>query len=123
MGEIKIERIYESARLDHTYRILVDRLWPRGVSKEKAAIDEWWKDAAPSAELRKWFGHEPARYEAFKARYFEELARNEYAADCKKRIGVLQKEQDVVLLYAAKDTEHNHAAALKEWLEMAEGEQ
>lgn len=117
MNEIRTERIYESAESDGAYRILVDRLWARGLSKEKAALDEWWKELAPSAELRKWFGHEADKYEEFKARYFAELAQSAYAADCRNRIDRLLKEKDVVLLYAAKDREHNNALALKEWLE------
>lgn len=117
MGEIRIERIYESVKANNTYRVLVDRLWPRGISKEKAAIDEWWKDTAPSPELRKWFNHEPAKYAEFKAYYLEELAQNEYAAGCKNRVGTLLKERDVILLYAAKDVENNHALVFKKWLE------
>lgn len=116
MGEIKIERIYGSVRSEGTYRILVDRLWPRGISKEKAAIDEWWKDIAPSTELRKWFGHDPAKYAEFRARYLGELDENAYAADCKKRIETFLKERDVILLYGAKDGEHSQAPVLKEWL-------
>lgn len=117
MGEIRMERIYESVRSDGTYRILVDRLWPRGVSKENAALDEWWKDIAPSPELRKWFGHDPEKYARFKAHYLGELAGSEYAEECKNRMEELLKERDVILLYGAKDTEHSHAAVLKEWLE------
>lgn len=116
MGTIKIERIYGSAKAEGTIRILVDRIWPRGITKEDAAIDGWWKNIAPSPDLRKWFGHDPVKYDAFKARYLAELDRNEYAADCKSKIAASLRTHDVVLLYAAKDTDHNNAVVLKEWL-------
>lgn len=116
MTEIRTERIYGSTREENTYRVLVDRLWPRGISKEKAALEEWWKEIAPSPELRKWFNHDPEKYEQFKVQYLEMLGSNEFAADCKRRVREILKERDVILLYAAKDTEHNQAVILKEWL-------
>lgn len=117
MNGIRTQRIYASAAKNGEYRILVDRLWPRGISREKAAVDEWWKEIAPSAELRKWFDHDPVKYEAFKARYFAELARSDEAAKRRELVRKLSGERSVILLFAAKDEEHNNAVALKEWLE------
>lgn len=116
MGKIRTERIYGSAADGGAFRILVDRLWPRGISREKAAINEWWKEVAPSAVLRGWFHHDPAKYEEFRERYWAELSQNSYAADCRERIGLILKRQDVVLLFAAKDSGRNNAVVLKEWL-------
>lgn len=106
--KIIMKRIYEGAEPQDGYRLLVDRLWPRGVSKETAAIDEWDKDIAPSAELRKWFNHIPERFTEFSKRYKEELKAK---ADDLKRIKALSNQQTVTLLYGAKDP-HNQAAVL-----------
>lgn len=107
------KRIYQEPSEDDGYRVLVDRLWPRGVSKEKAQLDEWCKKIAPSTELRKWFDHEPERFEEFTNRYKGELTEKEDLVDHFLEIA---SEQPVTLLYAAKDEEHNHAIILKEFL-------
>jgi uncharacterized protein YeaO (DUF488 family) len=96
------------------YRVLVDRLWPRGLKKEEVKADIWLKDVAPSNELRKWFGHEPERWPEFKRRYFIELKDH---PDEVHKIASRAKRVRVVLLYGAKDEEHNEAVALKEYVE------
>ena len=106
---IKIKRIYEDPSNDDGYRMLVDRLWPRGVRKEDAALDEWNKDIAPSPDLRKWFDHDPDKFEEFTARYTSELEEKE---DELKRIASITKKQNLTLLYAAKDEGTNHALVL-----------
>ena len=112
---IKLKRIYEPVSKDDGYRILVDRLWPRGISKEKSNLDLWLKDIAPSDSLRKWFGHDPAKWFSFKKKYSAELSKNKESFNRLKNI--LKKEKDVTLLYAAKDEKHNQALFLKELLE------
>ena len=112
---IKIKRVYEAAAEDDGFRILVDRLWPRGISKEKAKIDLWLKEVAPSNELRKWFSHDPTRWEAFKKKYAKELAAKQSLL---KEIRQMEKEKGTVtLLYSARDVEHNNAVALKAFLD------
>jgi len=115
---VQTKRIYEAASKDDGLRILVDRVWPRGVSKEKAQLDEWMKEVAPSNELRKWFGHDPEKYQTFKERYKEELKSDEQAKEM-EQLKKLTKEHDkhITLLYAAKDEEHNQAKVLKEILD------
>ncbi len=111
---IQTRRIYEEPGGTDSCRILVDRIWPRGISKEKAAIDEWMKDVAPSGELRKWFGHDPAKWGSFQKKYFAELREK---TDLIIKIKELEKERgSVTLLYAARDEEHNNARALLEFL-------
>lgn len=117
MNVIKIKRIYEELSEDDGYRILVDRLWPRGVSKEEAFIDEWAKEVTPSTEIRKEFNHNPDFMENFRHKYIFELDNNE---DAKKFVMHLKKkleEVNVTLLYAAKSEKINHAVILKEWLD------
>ncbi|UOB20755.1 DUF488 domain-containing protein [Macrococcus armenti] len=106
----KLARIYDKHILDGK-RVLVDRVWPRGISKEDAKLDEWLKDIAPSTELRKWFNHDPDKFSEFKKKYREELRNNEAVQALKDMKG------KVVLLYGAKDEVHNHAIVLKEFLE------
>jgi len=111
----RIKRVYELPNKHDGRRILVDRLWPRGLTKEKASIDLWLKDIAPSTELRKWFGHNPDRWEEFKERYLAELKGNS------DQIQLLKQELDkgiVTLVYGAKDEEHNQAVVIQEnsWL-------
>jgi uncharacterized protein YeaO (DUF488 family) len=107
---IEIQRIYESPKEDG-FRILVDRLWPRGVQKEKAKIDLWLKEIAPSDDLRKWFSHDPEKWEGFKKKYEKELTSKQ---DLLNKIRLIEKEKGTVtLLYSAKDTEHNNAVALR----------
>ncbi len=111
---IQIKRAYDPVSPDDGCRILVGRLWPRGVSKERAALDLWLKDVAPSTELREWFGHDPAKWGEFRRRYWKELD------DKPEDIGILKKRAragPVTLIYSARDREHNAAAALKEYLE------
>ncbi len=114
---IQVQRIYEfenkSSQENNSIRILVDRLWPRGISKEKVNIDLWAKDIAPSAELRKWFNHDESKFIEFKEKYLEELNFNDYAINFKQEY----KNRNIVLLYSAKDKVHNNAVVLKEWLE------
>ena len=110
---IKIKRAYAPAEETDGYRILVDRLWPRGISKEKAKIDLWLKSVAPSSDLRKWFGHVPERFPEFTKRYKAELAESGALDDLRK---VLAEHPDATLLFAAHDEEHNNAVVLKELL-------
>lgn len=110
---LKVKRAYVAAEESDGKRVLVDRIWPRGVSKEKAAIDWWAKEVAPSGELRKWFGHDPERYAEFKKRYRRELKGNEELEKLKE----LVSEGDVTLVYSAKDEEHNQARVLEELLQ------
>ena len=114
MTKYKIERIYKSTAPDDSYRVLVDRLWPRGISKERAALNEWNKEIAPTDELRKWFNHEPEKFLEFSRRYVKELDNNPAAAEAKNN---WNEQSAVTLLYGAKDTEYNQAIVLKKWLE------
>lgn len=115
MGKIQIKRIYDSASPDDGVRILIDRLWPRGISKEEARIDFWLKEVAPSDELRKWFNHDPEKWGEFKIRYQQELTANPSAV---KELKSRASSQDqTTLLYAAKDTQHNNAVAIQEFIE------
>lgn len=110
---IKIKRVYESAdRADGT-RILVERLWPRGMRKEELTLDSWIKDVAPSTDLRRWFRHDSAKWEDFRRRYFAELDAH---APAWQPLLEAARKGNVTLLYSSRDTEHNNAAALKEYL-------
>ena len=112
--KIKLKRVYEKpARGDGT-RILVDRLWPRALTKEKAALDLWLKEIAPSTELRKWFNHDPEKWSEFRRRYFAELNQRKEAW---APILEAAERGAVTLLYSSHDTEHNNAVALKEYIE------
>lgn len=115
-SNIQVKRIYEPPSPDDGVRILVDRLWPRGISKERAAVDDWMKDIAPSPELRKWFGHRPERFEEFQTLYERELDENPMSLALADQIRDLASEKTVTLLYAAKDPVHNHAVVLERWL-------
>jgi uncharacterized protein YeaO (DUF488 family) len=112
----QIKRAYEPPASQDGLRVLVDRLWPRGLSKEAAAIDEWLKDIAPSAELRTWFGHDPKRWAEFKARYREELRSAKRSAALKRLRDAARTRGSVTLLFAARDATHNHATVLLEVL-------
>ena len=114
MNVIKLKRAYEKPAKDDGLRILVDRLWPRGVTKLAAHLDAWLKDVAPSPALRTWFGHDPARWVEFRRRYFVELKQR---ADAVAELRALIAEQPVTFVYAAKDPEHTHALALKDFIE------
>jgi uncharacterized protein YeaO (DUF488 family) len=107
---IKVKRIYDSSHEQDGYRVLVDRVWPRGVSKEKANLDLWLKEIAPSEELRKWFNHDQEKWEEFKKRYREELAGKQELLDQLR--GLENQHKKVTLLYGAKDEEHNQAIIL-----------
>lgn len=112
-SHLRLKRAYEPAAPDDGVRILVDRLWPRGVSKADAALGDWPKEIAPSSELRKWFGHDPHRWAEFRSRYRAELRRHTQELD---RIRDLARTKTVTLVYGAKDEEHNDAVVLKEVL-------
>jgi len=114
---IRIKRVYESAENDDGTRILVDRLWPRGVNKGAARIDGWLKEIAPSNELRKWFAHDIKKWERFKTRYSRELEQKRHLID---ELRSLSKRGTVTLVYSAKDELHNQAVVLKEILEKLE---
>ena len=111
---IRLKRVYEEAARNDGYRVLVERLWPRGVSKEKANIRLWAKEIAPSAELRKWYGHNLARWQEFKKRYWRELKGKEESLE---EIRSRARERTVTFVYAARDEVHNSAMALKDYLE------
>jgi uncharacterized protein YeaO (DUF488 family) len=111
---IKIKRIYDPVLPDDGKRILVDRLWPRGMKKTEAKIDEWLKDIAPSDGLRKWFSHDPSKWHEFKNRYIRELKNN---SELIERLKGIAKKERVTLLFSAKDKEHNNAVVLKEVME------
>jgi uncharacterized protein YeaO (DUF488 family) len=111
---IKLKRAYETASPDDGLRILVERLWPRGVSKKKAAIDLWLKALAPSTELRQWYGHDPAKWSHFRRRYWTEL---QAQGDILALLKYVAQEKTVTFVYAASDEERNSAVALKELLQ------
>jgi len=115
---VKLKRVYDPPKPADGFRVLVDRLWPRGVSKSSARIDLWLKEIAPSAALRRWFGHDPLKWDAFRARYFRELQKNPKAV---AQLNEIIRNGPVTLLFAAKDQEHNNAVALKEYLESGRG--
>jgi uncharacterized protein YeaO (DUF488 family) len=112
--DIRVKRIYEAPAPDDGARVLVDRVWPRGVGKEEADLALWLKDVAPSTALRKWFGHDPARWDEFQARYRRELDADQAAVD---ELRGLVKKGRVTLLYGARDTEHNQAVALAAYMQ------
>lgn len=114
---IKLKRAYDPAHESDGKRILVDRLWPRGVSKEKAQLDKWMKEVAPSTELRQWFNHDPDKFEDFEKKYRQELQTGEQKASY-DRLKEIQKEHDrITLVFGAKEEEYNHPQVLKEMLE------
>jgi uncharacterized protein YeaO (DUF488 family) len=110
---VRLKRAYEPAVAADGYRILIDRLWPRGVSREEARLDEWARELAPSTELRRWFGHQPARFAQFRRRYTEELAARETKL---RELRRRAREGTLTLVYGARDTEHNDAVVLAEIL-------
>lgn len=111
---IQIKRVYDRPSKSDGMRILVDRLWPRGLKREEARIDEWMKELGPSAELRKWFGHDPGRWNGFKTKFFQELRGRRRPID---RLAEIARSGKVTLLYASKEGRFNNAAALREYLE------
>ncbi len=110
---LKVKRVYEPPGGDDGYRILVDRIWPRGITKEKAGIHEWRRDLAPSDALRKWFGHDPDKWDEFRRRYRSELEDAGKVPDLRK-IADMARSQDVTLVFSARDGLHNQAVALRE---------
>jgi uncharacterized protein YeaO (DUF488 family) len=109
-ANVKLKRAYERPAADDGVRILIDRLWPRGVSKADAAIDQWVKDVAPSTALRKWFGHDPARWQDFRRRYAGELRQH---PEQLARLRALAKQGPITLVFSARDERHNDAVALR----------
>ncbi len=110
-GNVRLKRAYEPPTADDGARILVDRLWPRGLSKEAAALDDWMKDVAPSTELRKWFGHDPARWEEFRRRYTQEVHQNQTLLE---ELRARARQGRITLVFSARDEVHNDAVALKD---------
>lgn len=109
--DIRVKRVYEPAERSDGYRILIDRLWPRGISHERARLDAWERDLAPSAALRTWFGHEPDRFDEFRDRYVEELrGQRTLLSELRRRA----RDGTLTLVYAARDTQHNDAVVLAE---------
>lgn len=114
MSRIRTKRIYDASSRPDGFRVLVDRIWPRGMSRDRAAVDVWLKTVAPSTDLRKWFDHDPGKWNEFKRRYFAELdAGPEGLGELVERA----KKGVVTLVYSARDSRHNQAAALKEYLD------
>ena len=109
-GNIKLKRAYEPPAADDGMRILVDRLWPRGLSKQRAAIDQWMKDISPSTKLRKWFGHDPSRWDEFRRRYATEVHQYPKLLD---QLRSLARKRPITLVYSASDEVHNDAVALR----------
>lgn len=116
---IKTKRIYQEPESSDGFRILVDRLWPRGVTKERAKLNLWMNDLAPSTDLRKWFSHDPARWEEFKQHYFRELEKHKNEIDI---LFSLTRQDNVTLIYSSSDTRFNNAEALKEYVGLKTGE-
>lgn len=111
---IKLKRAYEPPEEEDGFRVLVDRVWPRGIKREALALDLWLKEIGPSAQLRKWFGHDPAKWPAFCERYQAELKEKKEAVDLLKE---KRASGTLTLVFSARDTEHNNAVALKKYLE------
>ena len=110
---IQLARIYDD-KSDNGFRVLVDRIWPRGISKDEAKLDDWWKDLAPSAGLRKWFGHDADKWSEFRKTYMHELSENKEKA--REHLNQVNQET-LVLLYGTRNEKHSHAHILKEYLE------
>ena len=116
MGQVDIKRVYEQAADEDGVRILVDRLWPRGISKERAALSCWLKDVAPSPDLRRWWRHDPDRFEDFARRYRTELDDNPTLEDL---LSIVREHDQTTLVYAAKDPAVNHALILRDYIRQA----
>lgn len=110
---VKIKRVYEDVAKTDGKRVLVDRVWPRGVKKEDAHLDEWFKDVGPSTELRKWFGHDPEKFSEFAKKYKTETKKNEQFEELREFV---KDHKTVTLVYSAKDEEHNQAVVLRDLL-------
>lgn len=114
--DLRIKRIYEAPATEDGYRVLVDRLWPRGLAKEKAAVDRWLRELAPSTGLRQWYGHDPARWDEFRRRYFAELAVAPAAAAVDELRALVDAHRPLTLLYSSREEELNNAVALRDYL-------
>lgn len=112
---IQVKRVYDPPAAEDGYRVLVDRLWPRGLSKDRAALNEWLREVTPSTDLRRWFAHDPARWAEFRRRYSAELAAPA-AREAIARLQTLAADGEITLLYAATEEVHNNAVALREYL-------
>jgi uncharacterized protein YeaO (DUF488 family) len=112
--ELRLKRVYEQPSKGDGMRVLVDRLWPRGLSRQRVAADLWLRDAAPSADLRRWYGHDVRRWHEFRARYRKELRRQPQVLDV---LDDLRRRSDVTLVFGARDVDHSHAAVLREVLD------
>lgn len=112
-NHVRLKRVYEPVLDEDGVRILVERLWPRGVSKEKASLDHWMKELAPSTELRKWFGHEVSRWDEFQKRYAEELHAQDEQLE---KLRSMARDEPITLIYSTRDQEHNGAIALREYI-------
>lgn len=117
MYKIKLKRAYDEIEKDDGFRVLVDKLWPRGIKKEDLDYDAWEKEIAPSSKIRKEFGHEKEKFNDFRKKYLHELAENDKADDFVKDVKKELQKQNVTLLYGAKDRENNQAVVLREWLQ------
>lgn len=116
---VRVKRVYEAPAAEDGQRVLVDGMWPRGLSRERARIDAWLRDVAPTAALRRWYGHEPERWPAFRERYLAELRERPEAAAAVAELQARRAEGALTLLFAARDTERNNAVVLREHLEQA----
>jgi uncharacterized protein YeaO (DUF488 family) len=112
--QIQVKRVYDAPQASDGMRVLVDRLWPRGLSKARAAADLWLKDAAPSDALRRWYGHDPRRWNGFVRKYRAEISRRD---DVRSLLQELRNQKRLTLLYGSRDTEHNHALLLRDVLD------
>lgn len=117
MLDIKLKRIYEPASLTDGKRILVDRLWPRGVTKEQAKVDIWMREVAPSPDLRKWFCHKPELFSEFRAQYLQELTQDPVHKELVQQLAQIANEETVTLVFAAKDPVNNHVVVLNDALQ------
>lgn len=113
---IQTKRVYSESAKQDGFRILVDRVWPRGFSKKRANVDEWRKDLAPSTALRKWFGHDPTKWTGFRERYRRELTESD-GIDALKKLAQRSRDETITLVYGAADEQHNQAVALKEFID------
>lgn len=115
--KLALKRVYEKPKDTDGIRVLVDRIWPRGVSKEDARLDHWLKTLAPSTPLRQWFAHDPQKWKEFQTRYYKELEESDDAREALEQLRELTRKHRVTLLFGAKDQEHNNAVALKKYLD------
>jgi uncharacterized protein YeaO (DUF488 family) len=113
--DVRLKRAYEAPAASDGYRVLIDRIWPRGVTRKRARLDEWARELAPTRELRQWFGHEPARFDEFRRRYTDELKQQDAKV---QELRERARRRTLTLVYAARDTEHNDAVVLAEILRM-----